>query len=306
MSLDNQRNLKLAIHKDPLFLTVAEQVATEINRWAESFLGRKTISDWKEQLNFTTKIFRARGLHLDDRHIRDDDGVAMAASIVDLTLYVVNNYQALQQAGSSVVLYLPKIQTAEEAGVWNALISALETHLGLPIGTIKVYVLVEQLEATHQLMEIRAALGKHFVGYNTGRWDYINSVSDAMAWDTGFVNPNIEAITMTYGYMRNYEDRVRRAVNTPDSNGNFALWQGGMEPNIPVGSEAGCCGQYEKSSGRCRARTARRRQWQMGSPLENGAHRSPRLGKSRPGQSAGAGFPATDVHPVRCGWANPD
>jgi malate synthase len=44
---------------------------------------------------------------------------------------------------------------------------------------------------------------------------------------------------MTYGYMRNYEDRVRRAVNTPDRNGRFALWQGGMEPNIPVGSPAG-------------------------------------------------------------------
>jgi malate synthase len=44
---------------------------------------------------------------------------------------------------------------------------------------------------------------------------------------------------MTYGYMRNYEDRVRRAVNTPDEKGQFALWQGGMEPNIPVGSPDG-------------------------------------------------------------------
>jgi malate synthase len=44
---------------------------------------------------------------------------------------------------------------------------------------------------------------------------------------------------MTYGYMRNYEDRVRRAVNTPDQSGRYALWQGGMEPNIPVGSRAG-------------------------------------------------------------------
>jgi malate synthase len=77
------------------------------------------------------------------------------------------------------------------------------------------------------------------VGFNTGRWDYINSVSDAMAWDQGFINPNIDAITMTYGYMRIYEDRVRRAVNTPDAKGQYALWQGGMEPNIPVGSEAG-------------------------------------------------------------------
>ena len=53
------------------------------------------------------------------------------------------------------------------------------------------------------------------------------------------MNPNIDAITMTYGYMRNYEDRVRRAGNTPDKLGQCALWQGGMEPNIPVGSEAG-------------------------------------------------------------------
>ena len=88
-------------------------------------------------------------------------------------------------------------------------------------------------------MEIRAALGRRFVGYNTGRWDYINSVSDAMAFEPAFQNPNIDAITMTYGYMRHYEDRVRRAVNTPDRGGGCALWQGGMEPNIPVGSAAG-------------------------------------------------------------------
>jgi malate synthase len=119
--------------------------------------------------------------------------------------------------------------------------------LELKDGTIKVYVLVEQLEATYQLMEIRAALGKHFVGYNTGRWDYINSVSDAMAWDPTFINPNIESIGMTYGYMRNYEDRVRRAVNTPDINGNFALWQGGMEPNIPVGSSEGVNASMKKA-----------------------------------------------------------
>jgi malate synthase len=239
MSLDNQRNLKLAIHRDPVFLKVAEQVAGEMNTWAKGFFGRETIADWRKQLEFTTRIFRARGLHLDDRHVRHANGESFSASIVDLTLYVVNNYQQLRRTGASIVLYLPKIQTAEEAALWNDMISALERHLGLSVGTIKVYVLVEQIEACFQLMEIRAALGQHFVGFNTGRWDYINSVSDAMAWDAQFVNPNIDAITMTYGYMRIYEDRVRRAVNTPDEKGHYALWQGGMEPNIPVGSEAG-------------------------------------------------------------------
>jgi malate synthase len=239
MSLDNQRNLTLAIHADAKFLDVAAHVATEMNAWAQGFFGRPIIADWRQQLAFTTKIFRARGLHLDDRHVRHAGGDGFSASIVDAALYVVNNQQQLAQSGASIVLYLPKIQTAEEAALWNDILSALEDHLGLSRATVRVYVLVEQIEACFQLMEIRAALGRRFVGFNTGRWDYINSVSDAMAWDPAFVDPNIDAITMTYGYMRHYEDRVRRAVNTPDRDGGFALWQGGMEPNIPVGSEAG-------------------------------------------------------------------
>jgi malate synthase len=246
MSLDNQVSLKLAIARDPLFLEVAEAVSKEMNAWALDFFGREIVGDWRTQLDFTTKIFRARGLHLDDRHIRLN-GESLSASIVDMTLYVVNNHKALRDAGSSIVLYLPKIQTAEEAGFWNRMMTALEGHLGLDEGTIKTYVLVEQLEQTFQLMEIRAALGLHFVGFNTGRWDYINSVSDANCWDPDFVNPNIESIVMTYGYMRNYEDRVRRAVNTPDAKGNYALWQGGMEPNIPVGSKEGVASSMKKA-----------------------------------------------------------
>ncbi len=239
MSLDNQRNLKLAFAKSDVFMAAAERIAGEMNDWAKGFLGRPTIADWRQQLDFTTRIFRARGLHLDDRHIQAADGGGFSASIVDMVLYVANNHEVLRREGRSIALYLPKIQTAEEAALWNDMMDALERHLGLPRGAITVYVLVEQVEACFQLMEIRAALAPHFVGFNTGRWDYINSVSDAAAWDTPFINPNIDAVTMTYGYMRVYQDRVRRAVNTPDRNGRCALWQGGMEPNIPVGSAAG-------------------------------------------------------------------
>src|SRR4028118_729190 len=62
MSLDNQRNLKLAISKDPQFLEVAEVVAAEMNKWSIGFFGHSIVTDWMEQLNFTTKLFRARGL----------------------------------------------------------------------------------------------------------------------------------------------------------------------------------------------------------------------------------------------------
>ena len=162
-----------------------------------------------------------------------------------------------------------------------------------------MYVLVEQLEASFQLMEIRAALGAHFVGFNTGRWDYINSVSDACAWDPAFVNPNIDAITMTYGYMRVYEDRVRRAVNTPDRNGRFALWQGGMEPNIPVGSTAG----VEASMARAVAGAEREqrdgRERQVGRALEDGAHRPAGVGAGGRAESARPRVSAADVRTRR-------
>ena len=239
MSLDNQRSLKLALARDEVFLEVAEEVAGEMNVWSQRFFGRPIVEDWKKQLDFTTPIFRARGLHLDDRHVRLADGTGFSASVVDAALYTLHNQESLRGAGRSIVLYLPKIQTAEEAALWNDILTALESPLDLPEATIKVYVLVEQVEASFQLMEIRAALGRRFIGFNTGRWDYINSVADAMAWNSDFQNPNIDAISMTFGYMRHYEARVRRAVNTPDLNGGFALWQGGMEPNIPVGSPAG-------------------------------------------------------------------
>ena len=249
MSLDNQRNLALAIHRDPVFLAAAEPVAEEMNSWAESFLGHPIIADWRTQLDFTTVIFRARGLHLDDRHIRRKDGLGFSASIVDAVIFLVRNQARLRAHGRSLVLYLPKIQTANEAALWSEIIETLERHLGLPLGTVKTYVLVEQFEACFQLMEIRAALGLHFVGFNTGRWDYINSVADACAWDQTFVNPNIDAVTMTYADMRAYEDRVRRAVNSPDERGGCALWQGGMEPNIPVGSPAGVESSMKRAVG---------------------------------------------------------
>src|SRR5215470_12823274 len=134
MSLDNQRNLKLAIQRDAVFAKVAEQVAREMNQWAQGFFGRPIIHDWKKQLDFTTKIFRVRGLHLDDRHVRAADGASFSASIADAALYVVNNYRRLREAGASLVLYLPKIQTAEEAALWSDILGALEQQLGLGDG----------------------------------------------------------------------------------------------------------------------------------------------------------------------------
>jgi malate synthase len=231
ISLENQRNLKLAIAKDPKFMKVAEQVAKELQQ-----KGELINPDWRKQLDFTTKIFRARGLHLDDRQLRYK-GVPLSASMVDAVVYLVNNAKTLLANGSTPTLYLPKIQTYEEAAFWDEMLGMIEESLGLEIGTVKTFVLVEQVEITFQLMEVRAALGRRFVGFNTGRWDYINSVIDAKHGDQNFILPGISHITMTNGFMKHYEARVFQAANTPDKNGRYVHWIGGMEPNIPVGDE---------------------------------------------------------------------
>ncbi len=64
MSLDNQRNLKLAIAKAPVFMDAAREVAEEMNAWSRGFFGKDIVEDWQQQLGFTTKIFRAAGFIL--------------------------------------------------------------------------------------------------------------------------------------------------------------------------------------------------------------------------------------------------
>ena len=62
MSLDNQRNLKLAYARDPMFLGVAESVAAEMNAWAQTFLGRSIIDDWRRR-HRTARLLRRPPVH---------------------------------------------------------------------------------------------------------------------------------------------------------------------------------------------------------------------------------------------------
>ena len=76
MSLDNQRNLA------PGHPPATPSSCRRRSRWlrGDERVGLRASSaagsspDWEGQLGFTTKIFRARGLHLDDRHTRDAAG----------------------------------------------------------------------------------------------------------------------------------------------------------------------------------------------------------------------------------------
>ena len=146
----------------------------------------------------------------------------------------------MRSVGSSLVLYLPKIQTAEEAALWNDILTALESHLGLPHGTIKTYVLVEQIEACFQLMEIRAALR---IAVRRLQHRPVGLHQQRLRRD------GLGSRLRQSEHRRDHDDlrlhaalrgsRAPRRATRPIALGRTVLWQGGMEPNIPVGSAAG-------------------------------------------------------------------
>jgi malate synthase len=122
----------------------------------------------------TVLVVRPRGWHLPEKHLRID-GAPMSGSLFDLALFAFHNATTLHARDRGPYFYLPKLQAMEEAQLWDDALAFLEVRLGLPIGTMKVTVLIETLPAAFEMHEILHALRGRIAGLNCGRWDYIFS-----------------------------------------------------------------------------------------------------------------------------------
>ena len=79
----------------------------------------------------TTLIVRPRGWHLDEKNVLVD-GERLSASLFDLGLFAFHNAAALQAKDRGPYFYLPKLQSMEEAALWNDALDFIEARLGLP------------------------------------------------------------------------------------------------------------------------------------------------------------------------------
>jgi len=171
---------------------------------------------------------RPRGWHLLEKHLLLD-GAPVPAALVDFGLYLFHNAAVLQKRGTGPYFYLPKMESSEEALLWEDVIAHSEDALGLKRGTVKVTVLIETLPAAFEMDEILHALREHIVGLNCGRWDYMFSFIKKFQRRHEFVLPERGQVTMTVSCMRAYSQLL---IRTCHRRGAFAM--GGMAAQIPI------------------------------------------------------------------------
>jgi malate synthase len=103
-----------------------------------------------------------------------------------------------------------------------------QERLGIPRGSIKVTVLIENVLIAFEMEEVLYELREHIAGLNAGRWDYIFSVIKKFRNQQGFLLPNRAQITMTVPFMRAYTEQLVRICH---KRGAHAI--GGMAAYIP-------------------------------------------------------------------------
>ena len=176
-------------------------------------------------------IVRPRGWHLDEKHVLVD-GARMAASLFDIGVFAFHNAAALAARDRGPYLYLPKLQSMEEAALWHDVLSGIEGALGLEAGQIKVTVLIETLPAAFEMDEILHALRARIVGLNCGRWDYIFSYIKTFRGHRDRVLPERAQVGMTQPFLKAYSELL---IRTCHRRGAHAM--GGMAAQIPIAGD---------------------------------------------------------------------
>ena len=177
-------------------------------------------------------IVRPRGWHLDEKHVYVD-GQALAGGLFDAAVFAFHNARTLQAIDRGPYFYLPKLQSMEEAALWESALSHIEGMLGLPQGQIKVTVLIETLPAVFEMDEILHALRERVVGLNCGRWDYIFSYLKTFRRHADKVLPERGQVTMTQPFLKAYSELL---IKTCHRRGAHAM--GGMAAQIPISTDA--------------------------------------------------------------------
>ncbi|MGZ3657596.1 MAG: malate synthase A [Bdellovibrionota bacterium] len=181
---------------------------------------------YRQNAHGATLLVRPRGWHLSESHFLVD-GRPIPASLFDFGLAFFHNARELMNRGSGPYFYLPKLESAQEARLWNKVFVFAQEALQIPRGTIRATVLIETITAAFEMDEILFELREHASGLNAGRWDYLFSVIKKFSFRDQ-VFPDRALLTMDLPFLRSYCELL---VQTCHRRGAHAI--GGMSAFIP-------------------------------------------------------------------------
>lgn len=177
-----------------------------------------------------TLVVRPRGWHLPELRVAMKDGETLSASLFDFGLFFFHAAKEAVARGNGPYFYLPKLESAAEAQVWNSVFEWSENEIGIPPGSIRATVLIETLPAALQMEGILYELRKYIAALNAGRWDYLFSAIKCLpSYDDGStVFPDRSDLTMLAPFMKKYAERL---VAVCHARGAQAI--GGMSAFVP-------------------------------------------------------------------------
>ncbi|WP_321488564.1 malate synthase A [uncultured Hyphomonas sp.] len=186
-------------------------------------------------------IVRPRGWHMEEAHLLVD-GQPISASLFDFGLHIFHNGEKLHEAGLGPFYYLPKMESHLEARLWDEVFEFAQKALGIPVGSIKVTVLIETLPAAFEMDEILYELRRHAAGLNCGRWDYIFSYIKTLRNQASFVLPDRAQVGMDRAFLNAYSLLLIKTCHN-----RRAHAMGGMAAQIPVkNDEAANAAAFDK------------------------------------------------------------
>jgi len=177
--------------------------------------------------NTATLMVRPRGWHLPEKHVVVDSR-PISGSLFDFGLYFFHNAIELIERGTGPYFYLPKLESHQEARLWNDVFATAQDMLGIDRGTIRATVLIETILAAFEMEEILFELREHSAGLNAGRWDYQFSIIKKFRNRPEMVLPDRSQVTMTVPFMKSYTELL---IKTCHKRGAHAM--GGMAAFIP-------------------------------------------------------------------------
>ncbi|KAA8589188.1 hypothetical protein FQN60_010533, partial [Etheostoma spectabile] len=182
--------------------------------------------------NCPTYHNQIKGLHnvLKAVHNQFPKGREVPGPLFDFGLLMFHCGRTLSANQSGPFFYLSKVESFMEARLWNKIFVWCQQKLGLPLGSIKATVLIENVLAAFEMEEILYELREHSAGLNCGIWDYSASFVNKFGHRQAFLLPDrSKYVNMEKRFLRSYMELL---VQTCHRRG--ALATGGMAaPLLP-------------------------------------------------------------------------